>query len=284
MIPWNKLPEDVQKTVLTVLLMSGVSTTASCGVPTICDPAPPPTTAPHSLTPSPSPLIFDPPPPPRTLAPTRTPGPIICDPAPPPARTRTPVAARRFQLRRLQMTSDPTQSGAAVRGTVYDKQNQPLGDIKVTVQRSGTVIDTVTARNGTFAIPVPNPGSYQLIVGGDQSSALALELKLYDVAEVEWVELPTPAQTPLPLAEIRTVDIVWGDGLTFQVDTSWSGARYRWSVTGGTLIDEREGVSWQPPSAPGRYLLQLVADWGYEGLAVDSLVLTVRADGSILIS
>jgi hypothetical protein len=50
------------------------------------------------------------------------------------------------------------------------------------------------------------------------------------------------------------------------------------------LVEQDEQVMWQPPAEPGRYLLQLVADWGYEGLAVDSLVLTVNRDGSIYIS
>ncbi len=182
------------------------------------------------------------------------------------------------------MTSDPTLAGVAVRGTVYDQKNQPLGDVKVTVRTGGTIIDTFTAQSGVFFVRVPDPGSYQLIVGGDQSSVLPLELKQHDVANVEWVEQGSTSQLPLPLAEIRTVDIVWGDGLTFSVDTAWSGARCTWNVSGGTLIEEGNSVTWEPPLEPGRYLLQLVADWGYEGLAVDSLVLTVRADGSILVS
>ncbi len=297
MVPWNKVPRDVQKTVLALLVLSGVSTTASCCGPIVCDPAPPPRTAspiicdppPPPRSGSPSPIICDPPPTPRTAAPTRTPGPIICDPQPAPSVTRTPgtnntpAAVRRFRLRSLQMTSDSTLDGAAVRGSVYDQQNQPLGDVPITVKTQGTIIDVRTARNGSFFVRVPNPGSYQLIVGGDQTSALPLELKPHDVANVEWEVMSTSA-LPLPLAEIRTVDIVWGDGLTFRVDTAWSGARCRWSVSGGTLMEEADDVTWEPPTEPGRYLLQLFADWGYEGLAVDSLVLTVRADGSILVS
>ena len=91
------------------------------------------------------------------------------------------------------------------------------------------------------------------------------------------------SQDRLPLAEIRTVDIVWEDGLTFGAETPWPGARYRWSVSAGTLAGSGEGVIWQPPAEPGRYLLQVVADWGQAGLAVDALVLAVEEDGSVTV-
>jgi hypothetical protein len=181
------------------------------------------------------------------------------------------------------MTTDSTLKGAAVRGNVLDAQGQPLGEVKVTVQTSDTVIDTWTARNGSFFLRVSNPGFYTLVIGGDKSSALPLQLKQSDVANVEWVELGPQSQAPLPLAEIRSVDIVWGDSLTFEADSPWAGARYRWSVSGGTLIEEDGRVIWQPPSEPGRYLLQVVADWGHEGLAVDALTLAVTEDGTIVV-
>jgi len=303
MIPWHKLSKDSQKTILALLVMSGGAATTRCCPPVICDPAPPPRTAtpipprspiicdpapPPSMTPTRlrTPVICDPPPPPRVM-PTPTKSPIICDPPPPPRTstpaTVTPVIQRRFQLRSLQMTSDATLKGAAVRGNVFDAQAQPLGEVKITVQTTGTVIDTTTARNGSFFVRVPDPGSYTLIVGGDKNSALPLQLKQFDVANVEWVELVPQSQLSLPLAEIRSVDIIWGDDLTFAADSPWASARYRWSVSGGRLIEETDRVTWVPPTAPGRYLLQLIADWGAEGLAVDALTLAVTEDGTVIV-
>ncbi len=309
MVPWTKLPKDLQKTILALVLMSGGATATSCCPPVVCDPPPPPKTAPPSLTRTPiicdvmplpsatrrpatappvTPPVCDPAPPP-SLTPRRTATPIVCDPPPPPGTrppqaTRTAAIARRFQLRSLQMTSDSTLKGAAVRGTVYDKQGQPLDNVTITVRMATTVIEAETARNGSFFLRVAAPGTWQLIVGGDTSSAVPLQLQQYDVANVEWAQVGAVSQAPLPLAEIRTIDILWGDGLTFQVDNPWPGARYRWSVTGGALLGQDEQVTWEPPQAPGRYLLQLVADWGVEGLAVDSVVLTVNRDGSVFIS
>lgn len=191
MAPWSKLPKDLQKAILTMIILYG-SASVSCRLgPVICDPPPPPSV---------TPMICDPPPPPTTATrPTATPTitPMICDPPPPP--TVTP------------MICDPP--------------------------------------------PPPPPGG----------------------------ESRPESQDRLPLAEIRAVDIVWEDGLTFGAETPWSGARYRWSVSGGTLSESGEGVVWQPPTEPGRYLLQVVADWGQAGLAVDALVLAVGEDGSVTI-
>ncbi len=301
MIPWHKLSKETQKTILTLFVMSGGAATTHCCPPLICDPPPPPRTAtplpprspiicdpapPPSMTPTRfrTPVICDPPPPPR-ITPTPSRSPVICDPPPPPAltRTATPATLNRFQLRSLQMTSDSTLKGAAVRGNIFDAQGQPLGDVKITVQTTGTVIDTVTARNGSFFVRVPDPGAYTLIIGGDKNSALPLQLKQFDVANVEWIALSPQSQLSLPLAEIRSVDIIWGDRLTFQADSPWTGARYRWSVSGGRLIEETDGVTWVPPTEPGRYLLQLVADWGAEGLAVDALTLAVTENGTVVV-
>ncbi len=82
---------------------------------------------------------------------------------------------------------------------------------------------------------------------------------------------------------MRTVNIAWQDELTFAAESPWPGARYRWSVSGGDLIEAGGSVTWQPPDRPGRYLLQVVADWGRLGLAVDAVVLTIEADGDILL-
>jgi len=99
---------------------------------------------------------------------------------------------------------------------------------------------------------------------------------------------PPPARAPassdpLPLAEIRRVEIVWRTGLTFAAETPWPGARWQWSASGGTLSERGDRVTWQPPAAPGRYLLQVVADWGRTGLAVDAVVLAVAEDGSVTV-
>jgi hypothetical protein len=222
------------------------------------------------------------------MTPTRTRAPIICDPAPPPRTqtlqaTVTPIASRRFQLRSLQMATDNTLKGAMVRGSIYNRQGEPMENVKVTVQSGNFIVDTVTARNGSFLLRVSNPGSYQIIIADDKNNALPLQLNLFDVANTEWVEFNPQSQLTLPLAEIRRVDIVWGNDLTFGVESAWMNAQYHWSVSGGALIEAENHVTWIPPSAPGHYLLQVVADWGADGLAVDSMALAVNADGNIIV-
>jgi hypothetical protein len=49
------------------------------------------------------------------------------------------------------------------------------------------------------------------------------------------------------------------------------------------LVGAGERVTWQPPTEPGRYLLQVVADWGQAGLAVDALTLVVHDNGSVTV-
>ena len=298
MIPWHKLSPETQKSLLALIVVYGGANLAGCCAPLVCDPAPPP----RSATPFPrqSPIICDPAPPPsvqptqsRLVSPTlptptalRTP--IICDPPPRPATagpsvSATPIASRRFQLRNLQMTTDSTLTGAVVRGIIYDRQSRPFGGVLVTMQAGITRVETTSAADGSFLIRIASPGSYQLLVGTDPSSAVPLELKRFDVATVEMKEIEPQPSASLPLAEIRVVDIVWGDDLTFNAETAWPDARFRWSVTGGTLIDSAGSVTWQPPAESGRYLLQLVADWGVSGLAIDSLELAVSAEGYVLV-
>ena len=286
MVPWNKLPKDLQKAILSLIVLYG-SASVSCRLgpvicdpppppsvtPMICDPPPPPTTAPRpTATPTMTPMICDPPPPPPSVTP------MICDPPPPPS-----VAPRRyFQIRSFQMISDTAVRDAAVRGTVVDQQGQPLEGLKVTAQTDGIGIDVWTDHNGTFFLLI-EPGAYLIIVNDDESHGLPLELKHHDLAIVEWMEIGPQSQSRLPLAEIRAVDIVWEDGLTFGAETPWPGARYRWNMSGGTLSGSGERMVWEPPAEPGRYLLQVVADWGHAGLAVDALVLVVEEDGSVTI-
>lgn len=290
MVPWNMLPKDLQKALLAIIVLGGTRTIA-CSPPMVCDPAPPPTTSPR-LTPAATrtPMICDPAPPPRTgtpITPLKTP--MICDPAPAPTvaprPTGTPgaVAPRQFQVRSLRTSSDTTLAGAKVQGRVTDSQGQPLGGLKVTAQGRSQV-RVVTGSGGEFSIYIPEPGEYRLTVESDEAHAVQLALKLHDLVTVEWVEVKSTSQAPLPLAEIRTVDILWDDGLTFDADTPWPDARYRWSVSGGALVETDEGMMWQPPAEPGRYLLQVIADWGQTGLAVDSLTLIVQNDGSVIVS
>jgi hypothetical protein len=284
MAPWNKLPKDLQKAILSLIVLYG-STSVSCrlGGPVICDPAPPPSV---------TPMICDPPPPPPTPTATPTVTPMICDPPPPPSVTPMicdpppppSVAPRRyFRVRNLQMISDTAMRDIVVRGTVVDQQGQLLEDVEVTARTDGTEIDTRTEQDGTFFLRIPEPGAYLIMVNDDESHGLPLELKPHDLAIIEWAEIESQSQSRLPLAEIRAVDIVWEDGLSFSAEAPWPGARYRWSTSGGTLAESDERVVWQPPAEPGRYLLQVVADWGYHGLAVDALVLVVEEDGSVTI-
>lgn len=85
----------------------------------------------------------------------------------------------------------------------------------------------------------------------------------------------------LPLAEVRTVEIVWQKGFTFVAASPWDGADLIWTATGGSLFVQGNRATWKPPDRPGRHLLQVVADWGPRGLAVDAQVVVVEEDGSI---
>jgi hypothetical protein len=221
MVPWNKMPEDLQKAILLMIVVFGGSS-ASCRLsPQICDPPPPPATTP-SVEPT-TPMICDPPPPPPSITPrpriTPTDTPTICDPPPPPPSC-TPTTT--------PMICDPPPPPSCTPTTT------PM-----------------------ICDPAPPPSS----APGPQDAG--------------------GGQALLPLAEIRAVDVVWQGGLAFAAETPWPGAGYRWSVSGGTLAEESGGVVWQPPAEPGRYLLQVVADWGRTGLAVDAVTLVVAGDGSV---
>ena len=285
MLPWNMLPKDLQKAILAMIVLYGGTLACSPTGPMVCDPPPPPSMMPRP-TPSRTPMVCDPPPPPRIATPSRTP--MICDPAPPPTvapkPTLTPgvVAPRHFQVRSLKTSSDPALAGAKVQGRVVNQQGQPLSGIKVSAEGKSRV-QVVTGSDGEFSLYISEPGDYRIMVEGGLDHALNLQLEQHDLVTIEWVEVKETSQAPLPLAEIRTVDIVWDDGLAFDAETPWPDARYRWSVSGGTLVDEGGRVTWQPPAEPGRYLLQIVADWGQTGLAVDALTLIVEKDGNVTV-
>jgi hypothetical protein len=287
MVPWDKLPKDLQKAILAMIVMGGG--TIACGRvgPMVCDPPPPPTTTslPTGM-PLKTPMICDPVPPPTRLA-TSTPKmtPMICDVPPRPAITPTAVHQRHFQAHKFEVSSDPTLNGAKARGTVVDSRGQPLAGLEVIAQdpNSDLRFVAVTDANGVFMLLIPKPGDYLLMVEGDHTNGVRLNLKQHDLVIMEWVEIAGQSQLLLPLAEIRTVDITWHDGLTFGAESLWADAHYRWSTSGGTLVEDGECVTWQPPIEPGRYLLQVVADWGQVGLAVDALTLTIEEDGSVTV-
>jgi len=289
MLPWNKLPKDLQKAILTMIIMGGG--TIACGRvgPMVCDPPPPPTTSSlptAAATPLRTPMICDPAPPPtRTATPRPIKTPMICDPPPRPSIVPTAVLQRHFQARKFEMSSDSTLPGAGARGTVVDSRGRPLAGLKVMAQdpNSDLRFVGVTDSNGAFMLLILKPGDYLLMVEGDHNNGLRLNLKQHDLVIMEWAEIAGQSQLPLPLAEIRTVGILWDDDLIFGADTPWPDARYRWSASGGTLVEDGERVTWQPPVEPGRYLLQVVADWGQAGLAVDALTLIVEEDGSVTV-
>ena len=257
---WGQLPDDLQKAILILMVAYG-GTSVSCRTgPMVCDPPPPPSS---------TPMVCDPPPPPSvTPAPMATP-------------SVTVAPGQHFSGRVVQTASDARLAGAVVAGTVLDERRQPLGGLPVVVERDGWRARTVTDQAGGFTLDVPEAGTYSLAIEGDEAGALGLTLAVGDVVTVEWVESWEEAEAPLPLAEIRTVEIIHGGNLTFAAESPWPGARWRWSVSGGTLAEEGEVVVWQPPAAPGRYLLQLVADWGRRGLAVDALVVVVDDGGGL---
>ena len=214
MIPWSKLPKDLQKAILVMITLYGGSTAAACRPPgpLICDPAPAPTT-------SPIPLIT----------------PIICDPAPPPALTVSPLLASPTPTATLTPTATPAAT--------------PTTPI---------ICDPAPPPSATPMIfdPPPAPSSFR--------------------------ETPSDGVfATLPLAEIRSVVIERSAALTFAAKTPWPGARMRWTASGGALLEDGQAVTWQPPAEPGRYLLQVVADWGQVGLAVDARVLEVGNDGRV---
>ena len=53
------------------------------------------------------------------------------------------------------------------------------------------------------------------------------------------------------------------------------------ALQAAALATDGERAAWQPPSQAGRYLVQVAADWGRDGLAVDAVVLVVADDGNV---
>jgi hypothetical protein len=212
MVPWNRLPHDVQRVLLALAVAASGTSSASCCFPRVCDPAPPP-----------------------KVSPTPT-WPRVCDPPPPPPRTASPG-----------VTVTPTS----------------------TVTPTRTVTPTLTITPGAVRTATPPPVICDPAPSPPRTTPGALAPQTQ------------PGAALLPLAELRSVDVIWAGGLTFGASTPWPGARYRWTASGGSLATDGERAAWQPPAQAGRYLVQVAADWGRDGLAVDSVVLVVADDGNI---
>lgn len=208
MVPWNRLPHEVQRVLLVLAVAAGGTASSSCCFPRVCDPAPPPTVAPK---------------------PTPT-WPRVCDPPPPPPRTATPG---------------------------------------LTVTPTSTVTPTLTITPGARRSVTPPPVICDPAPAPPRTTPGAM------------VPQTQPGAALLPLAELRSVEVVWAGGLTFGASTPWAGARYRWTASGGSLATDGEQATWQPPAQAGRYLVQVAADWGRDGLAVDAIVLVVADDGGV---
>ena len=287
MVPWNMLSKDLQKTLLAMVILYGSTRVCSGPGPMVCDPQPPPTLTirPTSFQ---TPMICDPmPPPTQTPTPTPSKTPMLCDPpprpsSPPPTVTRGP-ASQHYQVRNVQTSSDQSVPGALVKGIVRNEQGRPVQGVPIVAQGQAAY-RAVTNNAGEYTVSIGAPGDYRIMVEGAPEFALPLQLQLHDVVSVEWMQVQDKGSLPLPLAEIRTVEIVWNDGWDFAAETPWPEARLRWSASGGQLFETEDGITWQPPTEPGRYLLQVVADWGYAGLAVDAITLVVEPDGSAVLS
>jgi hypothetical protein len=332
MVPWDRLPKDLQQAILLMIVMFGGTATACRLGPLVCDPPPPPTHTPMICDPPPPPLtrtppatrssghatgasikwvqfdvktpmICDPPPPPLRTRRAATPtAPVVCDPAPPPSQTpmicdpppppppeetagprATLAPGQHFSATVSLRVVNPALPGGAVVGKMVGPDGLAVSSLPL-VLRCGTVEEHVLSdAAGAYALPVPGPGVCRLAVEGDEANALALTLQDREVVVVDWVERWTQAAAPLPLAEIRAVHIVLLEGFTFAAETQWPGARYRWMASGGTLAVDGERATWQPPTEPGRCLLQVAADWGRAGLAVSAIGLEVDEDGGVTI-
>jgi len=221
---------------------------------------------------------------------------MLCDPPPQPDLSPRPEPTAEavvpgFKAQAVQIIPNGVQEGIEVRGKVTDRQGNPMPQVRIALAAPNIEISSRTNRDGTYRLSFSRPGSYQMLVSTDRSHSVPLNLKLHDLATVDWVAVRAESRAPLPLAEIRMVKIAQiaagataSSELVFAAASPWPDADYRWSVSGGTLTEAGPRVRWQSPADPGRYLLQVVADWDYAGLAVDAVVLTVTADGRVTVS
>lgn len=219
---------------------------------------------------------------------------MLCDPPPQPdlsPRSKlTPEAALQgFEASSVQVAPGRAQEWIEVRGTVKDHLGNSVPQAIITLLAPGFEITSSTDDSGVYSLHISAPGSYRVFVGADKGHSVPLDLKLHDLATVDWVAVSAESRAPLPLAEIRTVKIAQvtadsAQNLDFAAASPWPDADYCWTVSAGTLTAAGPRARWQPPVEPGRYLLQVVADWDFAGLAVDAVVLAVAADGRVTVS
>ncbi|MGQ9682026.1 MAG: hypothetical protein ACUVX9_05790 [Anaerolineae bacterium] len=290
--------KNVQKAILAMIALYGSTAATSCCRPAICDPAPPPTMT-EKATPTGTPMICDPAPPPTvlTLSPA-TPTPMICDPAPPPTPASpetsvTPmicdpppppatvaVGDRVFRLQGLKTASEPMRE-ITVRGQVIPAPGRNAAALRLSAEGTDYRLQVLTAADGSFHLPIPAAGACRLWLEDDQAGGVVLQLADHDQVTITWMEVQPGAR--LPLAEIRHVRIRDAREGLFVAETPWPGAHLSWRATGGTLQQAQAGVRWLPPAAAGRFLIEVVADWGSDGLAADALTVAVDADGSVCV-
>jgi hypothetical protein len=206
--------------------------------------------------------------------------PVICDPAPPP--TFVP-SLQHFRVLSSSTENNPQVTIATIRGHVLAPNGIPYRDVEVTARSVDQTITVKTDGTGLYTIHLGTVGPYSVFVQQDEENLLQIDVKEHDVLLIDWVSVPQPPSSQaktLPLAEIRSVKISHIGGSTFRADTPWPNARFQWMVSQGTV--ERNGgeVTWSFSTSPGRHLLQVIADWGAEGIAVDALTLIVQDDGT----
>ena len=92
--------------------------------------------------------------------------------------------------------------GIEVWGTVSDHLGNPVPQAKITLMAPGAEITSRTSDSGAYSLRVTAPGAYRMFVGMDQSHSVPLELKLHDLALVEWVGI-APGSLTHPSAHRR---------------------------------------------------------------------------------
>lgn len=86
--------------------------------------------------------------------------------------------------------------------------------------------------------------------------------------------------TQLPLQARQRAEIVITQRnertLYLEAQSPYKGdTTFEWEVTGGELVSDGHSARWQLPDRPGLYQIELVMDYGIDGLAFDSLTLEV---------
>ena len=171
--------------------------------------------------------------------------PMLCDPPPQPDLSPRPeptaeAALPGFKAQAVQIIPNGVQEGIEVRGKVTDRQGNPMRQVRIALAAPNIEISSRTNSNGSYRLSFSRPGSYQMFVGTDRSHSVPLDLKLHDLATVDWVAVSAESRAPLPLAEIRTVKIAQitagaapASGLDFAAASPWPDADYRWRVSEG---------------------------------------------------